>query len=124
MIIVDTSVWIAFLRKDDPDVADMLKVYLKRDEIYAVSAVFGELFQGVKSSREYHIVAMLWKGLPKAKEENLFIRAGSISGEQKLHSQGVGLIDCYILSAALENKMALWTLDKKLGAVAERILSR
>ena len=114
MIIVDTSVWISFLRKDDLDMGEILKTYLKRHEVFAVAAVFGELLQGVRNKRERETIQILWQNVPKADESNLFIEAGNLSNKYKFHSRGVGLIDCYILAAALKNNMALWTLDKKL----------
>lgn len=114
MILADTSIWIAFLRKSDPDLADILKQYLKRNEIYTVSAIFGELLQGVKNNREKEIVNLLWESLPKVNEDELFIKAGNISNKYKLHSKGVGLIDCYLLAACSNNNLGLWTLDKKL----------
>ncbi len=114
MILADTSVWINFLRKSDPDTVDMLKAYLKNDHVYAISAVFGELLQGVKSKRERSLVTTLWENLPKVEEQQLFIKAGELSNQHKLYAQGVGLVDCYILAAAIDNNLALWTLDKKL----------
>lgn len=114
MILVDTSVWISFLKKTDPQIVDIIKMYVERSEIYAVSAVFGELLQGVKNKRERDIVNILWENLPKVDEKDLFIRAGNISNKYKLFTKGVGLIDCYILAASADNNMALWTLDKKL----------
>lgn len=113
MILADTSIWISFLRKSDPDLSDILKKYLKKEEVYAVSAIFGELLQGVKNKRERDIVSILWESLPKVSEQNLFIEAGKLSNRYKLYAQGVGLIDCFIMAAAIENNLALWTLDKK-----------
>lgn len=123
MILADTSVWINFLRKSDLDTVDMLKVYLKNQHVYAVSAVFGELLQGVKSKRERSIVTTLWNNLPKVAEHQLFIKAGELSNEHKLYAHGVGLIDCYILAAAMDNNLALWTLDKKLQNAIDIIAS-
>ncbi len=114
MILVDTSVWVNFLRKSDPDTVDMLKTYLKKDHIYAVSAVFGELLQGAKNKREEALISKLWENLPKVEEDQLFIMAGRLSKDYKLYASGVGLIDCYILAAAMDNNLTLWTLDKKL----------
>lgn len=122
MILVDTSVWISFLRKDDPDLVDILKSYLKRQEVYALTAIFGELLQGVKNKREQDVIQILWESLPKISEENLFIEAGLLSKTHKFYAHGVGLIDCYILSAARKHNLALWTLDKKLGNAAETVL--
>lgn len=121
MILVDTSVWISFLRQDDPDLNDILKSYLKRDEVFIVSAIIGELLQGVRNKREQRVVETLWESLPKMSEANLFVKAGALSREHKFFARGIGLIDCYILVAALENNLALWTLDKKLGDAADAI---
>lgn len=114
MIIADTSVWIDFLKKSDPDTVDILKKYLKKGEVFAVSAIFGELLQGVKNRRERDIINLIWESLPKIKEDGLFLKAGNLSNKYKFYAHGVGLIDCLIMTAAMENDFALWTLDKKL----------
>lgn len=114
MILVDTSVWISFLKNDDEDLHGILKKYLKKQDVFTVSAVFGELFQGVRNRREREVLQTIWQSLPKVEESELCIKAGHISNEHKLYAKGVGLIDCYLLAACLENDLALWTLDKKL----------
>ncbi len=124
MIIVDTSIWISFLKKDDPDIYDILKSYLKKQHVYGVTAVFGELLQGVKSKREYDIIQVIWESLPKLDERMLFIEAGKISNEHRFYAHGVGLIDCYILAACMEKNLSLWTLDKKLQKAFETITSK
>jgi len=121
VILVDTSVWISFLRKDDEDIVYILKRYLKREDVYTVSAVFGELYQGVKNRREREILDIVWTSLPKVDETNLFIKAGHISNKHKLYAQGVGLIDSYLLATCFEYKLNLWTLDKKLENAFELI---
>lgn len=121
MIIADTSVWIEYLRGKNPDVADPMVVHLKRREIVAVSAIFGELLQGVKNERARNIIQGFWQHLPHIDETGLFIKAGLISEKHKLISQGVGLIDAYILSAALTHDLPIWTLDKKLDSVIDKV---
>ncbi len=123
MILVDTSVWISYFRKDDPGLSEMLKKYLKDQDVYAVSAVFGELLQGVRNDREREIINLFWENLPKVDETRLFIEAGNLSSRYKFFSMGVGLMDCYILAAALQNNLALWTLDKKLQKAIDVIES-
>lgn len=114
MILVDTSVWISFLRKDDPNLAQVLKNYLKRNEVFTLSAIFGELYQGAKSNRERAVIETIYESLPKIEEYDLFLEAGKLSNYYKLYSNGVGLIDCYILAACLRAELSIWTLDKKL----------
>ena len=114
MILADTSIWISYFRKDDQDISDILEAYLKKRHVFTTGAIFGELFQGVKTHKEGVLLEILWESLPKVDEEDLFIYAGQLSNKHNLHSKGVGLIDCYILAATLNNNMTLWTLDKKL----------
>ena len=123
MILVDTSVWISFLRKDDSDIEYILKTYLRKDHVYTVSAVFGELYQGVKNKREREILNVIWESLPKVEERDLFIQAGILSNKYKLYAKGVGLIDCYLLAACFNQELNLWTLDKKLQDAFEEINS-
>ncbi|MEM8938365.1 MAG: PIN domain-containing protein [Bacteroidota bacterium] len=124
MIVADTSIWISFLRQDDQDTIDILRSYLKKNEVFSVSAVFGELYQGVKSNWEKDVINQVRENLPTVDEENLFINAGLLSNDHRLYAKGVGLIDCYILVACLQNELALWTKDKKLQAAYEDILAR
>jgi len=114
MIIIDTSVWIDFLRGDE-DLKPIFKQILEKRKVIALSAVFGELLQGVRSEREMNIVAGFWKNLPKVDESDLFIKAGKLSYRHHLISEGIGLIDCCILVAALDNNAEIWTLDRKLN---------
>lgn len=113
MILADTSVWIEYL-KGNVEISGIFTPYLKRNHIVASSAVFGELLQGVKNKRERTVIEQFWLNLPRLDENALFIEAGRLSNQYKLYSRGIGLIDCYLLAAALKNDCALWTLDKKL----------
>lgn len=121
MIVADTSVWISFFKKDNTDLETLFKSYLRKNRIFAVSAVFGELLQGVKSKKERRLIEFFWEYLPKLDEDNIFIKAGHLSNQYKLYTKGIGFTDCYILAATLENSLELWTLDKKLGNTANEI---
>ena len=123
MIVADTSVWVSFFKNDDDDTVDILRSYLKKEQVIAVSAIFGELYQGVKNKREKEIITQIYENIPHIDEHELFIKAGLLSNEHKLYAKGVGFIDCYILTACLENGLALWTFDKKLKGAYEGIVS-
>ncbi len=122
MILADTSIWISYFRESDLDLMDIFDSYLKKNDIYTVSAVFGELLQGAKNRREKKVIEDFWFSLPKVGEDSLFIKAGLNSNKYNLFNQGVGLVDCYILSACIENNLALWTLDKKLQRAYDLII--
>ncbi len=120
MTVVDTSVWIEYLR-GNKQTGYILSRMLVNREVMAISAVFGELLQGAKNRREREVIMGFWENLPSASEAGVFLAAGKLSFKHKLFSLGVGLIDCYILAFALEHDCAVWTLDKKLHKAMELV---
>jgi len=116
MIIVDTSVWIAFFKKAEQYFSPV-KRFMENQQIFAYEPIFGELLQGVKNRRESEIIQQYWAFLPRIGIENGLIKAGILFAEKKLLSFGVGLIDACIVVAAQETQSQIWTLDKKLIAI-------
>ena len=112
MIILDTSVWIEFL-KGNNDYFPKISKMLENMEILAVEFVFGELLQGVKNKKEKEIIKKYWKYLPKKNYENIIIDAGEYSAKNSLSDNGVGLIDAVILMYSIKSESKIWTLDKK-----------
>ncbi|MDR2547289.1 MAG: PIN domain-containing protein [Lachnospiraceae bacterium] len=113
MIILDTSIWIEHLKNNAyyfPKTSNMLE----NREILAVECIFGELLQGVKSKSEKEIILKYWTHLPKINYDNVIVKAGEYSAENKLLDHGVGLIDAIILMYAILSNSKIWTLDKKL----------
>ncbi|WP_017930370.1 type II toxin-antitoxin system VapC family toxin [Robiginitomaculum antarcticum] len=112
MRLVDTSIWIDFLRGGD----HALATALNQSEVYIHPYIIGELALGNMNNRD-EIVSLL-NGLPKAiiasqAEIIAFIDAHSIYGK------GIGYVDtAVLLSAILTPGCRLWTRDKKLERVA------
>ncbi len=121
MILADTSIWISYLKNNDADLNGVFDAYLKKNDMFTVSAVFGELLQGAKNRRDREMIQGFWENVPKVNEEMLFIKAGLNSNKYKLLTQGVGLVDSYILAACIKNNLVLWTLDKKLQRAFDEI---
>ena len=121
MIVVDTSVWIDFLR--GKETASKLSALLDTQKVVAISPVFGELLQGVKTENELNIIEEYWSHLPKIIEMNLLIRAGKYSYNNKMISKSVGLIDCSLIVVAEDNGFKVWTFDKNLlKAMPKRLI--
>ncbi len=113
MVIADTSVWIEFLKNNEP-IFSFFEDRLNNREILGIECVFGELLQGCANENEIKIVKEYWENLPKTDETTVWIEAGEYSGRNNLISRGVGLIDSVILVLAKRTKSKIWTLDKKL----------
>ena len=121
MIILDTSVWIEYL-KSNPNYYPQICKLLESGEILAVECIFGELLQGVKNKKEKEIILSYWKHLPKENYENIIIEAGEYSALNKLLDHGVGLIDIIILMHAIKSNSKIWTIDNKfLRIIPEEI---
>jgi len=112
MIILDTSVWIEYLRNNPAFFPEISKL-LESGEVLAVECVFGELLQGVKNKSEREIILKFWTYLSKENYENIVIQAGEYSSKNKLSDHGIGLIDAVILMYGIKSNAKIWTLDKK-----------
>ena len=115
MILVDTSVWVDHLRKGD----QVLGRLLFAGRVLAHPFIVGELSLGVLRQREAVLGALL--DLPQATiatEEEVFrfIEANGLPGS------AIGYVDAHLLAATrLTPGAALWTRDKRLSEVAERL---
>ncbi|GBR72568.1 putative PIN domain protein [Candidatus Termititenax aidoneus] len=116
MLILDTSVWIEFLRQN-PQYSKNIRELLESKAILAVECVFAELLQGVRTKAEKRIILQYWEYLPKINLPQVMLDAGLYFSGNKLSAKGIGLIDAIILMHALHSKAKIWTLDKKFQKI-------
>jgi predicted nucleic acid-binding protein len=114
MILVDTSVWIAFFRGEPRSAA--LSRFLEEDAVLVHPWVEGELMLGNLGPKRNEILRDLAR-LPAAPllgcdETKRLIEA------RKLRGTGVGWVDAQLLGSALAAEAFLWTFDKKLARIA------
>ena len=112
MVLVDTSVWIDFLRVSNDDLAQLLE----RGHVVTHPIIFGELSCGNISQRG-KLLSYL-KNLPYASEAS-HAETTSFIDSHKTFGKGVGYMDLMILCSAILSAIPLWTLDKKLHRYAE-----
>ena len=115
MIVVNTSVWIHHFRHTDVHLANAVE----GDEVLMHLFVIGELACGNLRARG-EVLELLSRlpQAPKATDEEVlgFIDSRSLNG------RGIGLIDVHLLaSTALHGSARLWTHDRPLATVAERL---
>ncbi len=112
MILVDSSVWIDHLRKDDP----ILSRLLDQRQILTHPFVIGELALG--SLRQRDVILGALRGLPRAMvatddEVHAFI------DRHALHGSGIGYVDAHLLAGTMLTAGAqLWTRDRRLRQAA------
>lgn len=117
MVLVDTSVWVDHFRKTNPHLATLLT----HGQVTCHPFVIGELACGnLRNRRE---ILSLLQALPSARvpepDEVLFFIE-----RQWLMGLGIGIIDIYLLASIRLSNVTLWTLDKRLDAVAGRLKTR
>ena len=114
MILVDTSLWVEHFRRGHP----VLVGLLERELVLCHPFVIGELACGTLRRRDE--VLSLLSALPQAPlaghdEALLLLERRGLAG------RGIGWIDLHLLASAMLGNARLWTLDRRLGAVAKAI---
>ena len=114
MILVDTSIWVSYLRTGDSH----LKALLNDGKVLCHPFVVGELACGYIKTRAE--VLSLLQALPMAEmaEQEEILQFIEI---QRLMGAGLGLLDVHLLAAAILSRAKLWTLDRYLKAASARL---
>lgn len=114
MIVADTSVWAHHIR--DP-AADFLE-HLNRKLILVHPWVIGELALGNLPRRRAFLEFL--RSLPaaaEARDEEVM----EMIAAHGLHGAGIGWVDAHLVASARLSEAGLWTRDRRLFAVAQRL---
>jgi predicted nucleic acid-binding protein len=116
MILVDTSIWIEFLKQNQAYVHEMESL-LESKQVITIEPIFSELIFGSRNNKEKIKIVSYWKVLPRIKfNEGSFIEAANFANSHNYQNIGIGLIDAILTRSTIENKHLIWTLDKKILA--------
>lgn len=113
--LVDSSVWIGHFKKADSKLISLLEA----DEAVLHPFIIQELYLGKPKNKDFVFERL-------AKLPSLLILPDEdfrrFVDQFKISGQGIGLIDTHLLGAAYNQKMKLYTFDKKLDFLAKKIL--
>jgi len=107
MVLVDTSVWVAHLRRGNIG----LEALLDEGHVVCHPFIVGELACGNLKNRS-EILSLL-QAIPSAtpaEHEEVM----QLIENYSLMRKGLGYIDMHLLASAILSRVPLWTLDKKL----------
>jgi len=110
-VLVDTSVWIEFFRKNEP-YHDIVKRMIDHEEICLTGVIVAELMQGAKSEKELAVLLnfpQVFDFIPETHQ--LWVEAGRLAFNLRRKGITVGLSDCYIAVAAASAHAQVATLD-------------
>ena len=112
MVLVDTSVWVRFLREGDSLLSDLLK----EGKVLTHPFIIGELRLG-NIPKRHHFLRLI-EDLPQAIQAT-HNEVTYLIEENKLYGKGIGYIDTHILASSMLSTIPLWTLDKRLDAISK-----
>ncbi|GIW42256.1 MAG: hypothetical protein KatS3mg076_2833 [Candidatus Binatia bacterium] len=112
MIVVDTSVWIAFFRGADSRLVGHLRDLLDRDDVLLAAPVRLELLSGAPR-RDYGRLDRLLTALPVAyPTEKTWERLDGWVRKTVEAGERFGFADLLIAALAADEKAAVWSLDR------------
>jgi predicted nucleic acid-binding protein len=117
MILVDSSIWIRFLANRAPYAAALDRL-LEREEVAGHEFVSGELLIGDRGGRRALLIdyGRLEQAATVSHREVVdFARV------RRLHGRGIGWVDVHLLASAIVGRMRLWTADRDLAVLAEKL---
>jgi len=114
MVLVDTSVWVSYLRESHPRMVSLLN----DGDVVCHPFIIGELSCGNLTNRS-EILSLL-HSLPmvdQAEHEEVlqFVESNDLMG------RGLGYVDVHLLASAVLFGASIWTLDRKLRAVSSKL---
>ena len=111
---MDTSVWVRHFRESDRD----LSALLAQDRVWVHPFIIGEIACGTPPNRNQTIADL--QALQQVERASLRETMQLIENKH-LIGLGCGITDLFLLASILMTTDAyLWTLDKRLSALAER----
>ncbi|MBI4201219.1 MAG: PIN domain-containing protein [Chloroflexi bacterium] len=118
MVIVDTSVWVQFLRvKGSVEHLELDRLLAEGDAVM-VGGVLAEILQGARSQQEFDGLNERLSALPylEATQET-WVRVGALSYQLRQRGVMVALGDLLIAALALEHDHQVYTLDEHFQRV-------
>ena len=112
LVVVDTSVWIAYFRGQDPDVEDNLDELIDADLVAIVPPVRLELILGCRKSQRASLVKRIDSLHSMVIAESTWKLAEDFSIKLRDRGATLGSVDVLIAAAVSERRACLWTLDK------------
>lgn len=121
-VLVDTSVWIAFFRNADPGVSERLSGLLRKGVPAYTGLIETELRRGAKSPVELQVLRDLFRSISYVPmEEAYFTGAGDMGRTLLQKGVSVGTIDLLLAHIAIQNGIALYSLDRHFTSIAKHL---
>lgn len=122
MILVDTSVWIDFLKGENSIHRDNLHRLIEDEEDLCITEIIlAEILQGIKSDRDFRKVKdyLLEFQIYSPKGVKTYLKAAEIYRTCRKKGKTVRkTVDCIIAAIAIENNLVLFHKDSDFDLIA------
>jgi tRNA(fMet)-specific endonuclease VapC len=116
-VIVDTSVFIDFLKGSEGRAKEVLNL-LQTNRVFITGIILAELMQGIRNPEEEDHLQELLSGVNLLEINNsLWIKAGRLSSSLRRKGINPPLTNTAIAILALENDLTLFTFDKHFSQI-------
>ncbi len=113
MVLVDTSVWMAFLNRPASPEKRVVDRLIDTDEAAIAGVVLAELLQGCRSQAESSLLRELLLALPYlAITQTTWIQAGELSAALRKKGLTLPVSDLVLAAAAIEHSCLVYSLDR------------
>lgn len=123
MILVDTSVWIDFLKDvDSPHCRVLDRLIENAEDVSITEVVLTEVLQGIKDDRAFRMVKGYLLEFPiyRPKGVQTYLQAAQIHRDCRKKGKTVRkTVDCIIAAICLENDLTLLHKDREFDLIQE-----
>ena len=122
MILVDTSVWIAFLRGDQTSPRSVLRRLIQdQEDLCLTGIILTEILQGIKNDRDFEALRDYFLEFPIYEPQGVktYLTAAQIFRDCRKKGKTVRkTVDCMIAAVCLENDLNLLHQDADFDRIA------
>ncbi|MGO1319885.1 MAG: type II toxin-antitoxin system VapC family toxin [Galactobacter sp.] len=123
MILVDTSVWIEFLRgTDDPAVAELSRLITAGTDLYITEPIIMELLAGAATANQEARISQLTNGMPVLPVDPPvdYRAAAQLFAASRRNGHPIrSLSDCLISAVSIRREATLFHRDRDFRFIAE-----
>jgi tRNA(fMet)-specific endonuclease VapC len=118
-ILVDTSVWIEFFRKEQSAVSRKIREYLEINLVCYTGPVAIELYQGAKTKKEIEVIDHLLQVIDYIDITRAhYHHAGQISHDAARSGRIFSIVDLILTAVAHDEQLRLFSLDSHFKEIS------
>ena len=120
MVLIDSSIWIDFLRGGDEALSLKIQELVRSDEAMVTGLIFGEVLSGARNNDEFEKLKRSLDGLTcLIDDREVFSDAGQMAWQLRAKGLRLPLSDLSIAAHCLRKAVPLLTRDRHFALIEE-----